>query len=192
MQCAWSHGGNDDNGDEKTASHFDRFSPHWSNINRKPQIMMYVQYKKGFKLRCKGSNSEKPSPGCIPEWWGSRRCRAGQKSARKCRRSKTPPWRRKGQGDTLLPKRLGTTQGQVNKKGNSFMMKRTYCCRCIICRSPLSEARLGSSRRTGMEIFYLSRCCRRRANAKQPLLVLRRQAPPNKDFPVVVAPFGTS
>ena len=130
VQCAWSHCGNDDNGDEKAASNFDRFSPHFSNINSTPQIMMYVQYKKGFKLRCKGSNSEKLSPGCIPEWWGSRRCRAGQKSGGKCRRSKTPPWRRKGQGDTLLPKRLGTTQGQVNKKGNSFLMKRTYCCRC--------------------------------------------------------------
>ena len=40
-----------------------------------------------------------------------------------------------------------------------------------------------------MEIFYLSRCCRRRANAKQPLLVLRRQAPPSKDFPVAVPSF---
>ena len=26
MQCAWSHGGNDDNGGEKAASNFDRFS----------------------------------------------------------------------------------------------------------------------------------------------------------------------
>ena len=44
---------------------------------------MYVQYKKGFKLRCKGSNSGKPSPGCIPEWWGSRPMQSWAKKRQK-------------------------------------------------------------------------------------------------------------
>ena len=89
-----------------------------------------------------------------------------------------------------VPHRVESTR-KATFVAPSSMMKTTYSCRCpcaeshcIVCRSTLSQSKpeqqpmLGSSRRTGMEIFYLSRCCRRsRANAKHPLLVLAKPGP---------------
>ena len=138
---------------------------------------------------------------------GVARCRAGQK--RKCRRgSKTPPWRRKGELHSC-PK--DSLPHKVNNKTTcvapSSMMIQEYILAValvqfrIVCRSKLlsgwlalgQQPMLGGSW-TGMEIFYLrSRCCRRRANAKQPLLVLAKPGPHPAEisqWPLLV-PFDT-
>ena len=106
-----------------------------------------------------------------------------------------------------VPHRVKSTR-KATFVAPSSMTKTTYSCccpcaesHCIVCRSTLSQSKpeqqpmLGSSRRrTGMEIFYLSRCCRRsRANAKQPLLVLAKPGPHPAEisqWPLLV-PFDT-